>query len=109
MKKDRNTFFNEAGFQTSSFGSTPNMPLMQPNYTMNGGFGQQSSSSFYSGPMNQGMAGMNAGNDYMSEIESRLSKIERQINRLDARINKLESKGIVTTENYDNTTNMYML
>ena len=35
--------------------------------------------------------------------------IERQINRLDARIRKLESKGLVTTENFDNTTNMYML
>ena len=80
MKKDRNAFFNEANFSQSSFMGTPNMP------NMNG-----------------------MGNDYMSDMESRLAKIERQINRLDARVSKLESKGFVTTENFDNTTNMYML
>lgn len=109
MKKDRNTFFNESGFQQTSYNTTmPNygMPI---GYPMNSGYGQQSSQSFYSGPMmNTGMM-PNSNNDYVSDIESRLAKIERQINRLDARISKLESKGVLTTENYDNTTNMYML
>lgn len=115
MKKDRNAFFNEANFSQSSFMGTPNMPNMNMNgnFPMNGATygGSQASQSFYSGPApmnyNQNMNGM--GNDYMSDMESRLAKIERQINRLDARVSKLESKGFVTTENFDNTTNMYML
>lgn len=104
MKKDRNTFFSEAGFNQTNF-----VPNFNSNFPMGGNLNQaQASQSFYSGPapmMNQN----NYGNDYMSEIESRLSKIERQINRIDARINRLESKGLMTTENYDSTTNMYML
>ena len=105
MKKDRNTFFNESGFQQSSFNSTmPNMGM--PGYPQNTGFGTSASQSFYAGGMPNPLP---AQNDYMSDLESRLSKIERQINRLDARISKLESKGVLTTENYDNTTNMYML
>ncbi len=103
MKKDRNAFFSEAGFNQANF--IPNFNQMP----MGGNLSQaQASQSFYSGPapmMNQS----GYGNDYMSEIESRLSKIERQINRMDARINRLESKGLVSTENYDSTTNMYML
>ncbi len=109
MKKDRNTFFNEANFSQSSYMGTPNLPM---NNNFQGGmpaYGQQASQSFYSGPVpmmpnNGGMPG-----DNMSDIESRMAKIERQINRLDARISKLENKGLMTTENYDNTTNMYML
>lgn len=110
MKKDRNTFFNESGFQ-QTYGSTMPNYGMPNNYTMNGGFGQQSTQSFYAGPMNPGMMQQQTttGNDYISDIESRMAKIERQINRLDARISKLESKGVLTTENFDNTTNMYML
>lgn len=109
MKKDRNSFFNEASFQQSYGSAMPNMGM-----PMNNGFGSQASQSFYTGPMPGGampnMNQMNQGaNDYMSDLESRLAKIERQINRLDARISKLESKGVVTTENFDNTTNMYML
>ncbi len=107
MKKDRNTFFNEANFSQSSYSQAPNFG----NYggmPMNGMYGQsQASQSFYSGPgpmpNNQVM-----GNDYMSDIESRMAKIERQINRMDARISKLESMG-VGPDAIDNTTNMYML
>lgn len=110
MKKDRQSFFNESNFQQSSYGTAmPNFG-MQSGMPMNTGYGQQSSQSFYSGPMpNTMMTNQTMSNDYMSDIESRLAKIERQINRLDARISKLESKGVLTTENYDNTTNMYML
>ncbi len=106
MKKDRNSFFNESSFQ-QSYGNMPNFG-MPGNYPMNSGYGSQASQSFYTGPMtNTGV--MPTNNDYMSDMESRLAKIERQINRLDARISKLESKGVLTTENFDNTTNMYML
>lgn len=108
MKKDRQSFFNESTFQQSGYNAMPNygMPM---NYPMNNGYGQQSSQSFYAGPMQTGMMSNNMGTDFMNDIESRLAKIERQINRLDARISKLESKGVLTTENFENTTNMYML
>lgn len=113
MKKDRNAFFNEANFSQSSFMGTPNMQNMNGNFpmNMNGATygGSQASQSFYSGPMPMNYNQNMGGSDYMSDMESRLAKIERQINRLDARVSKLESKGFVTTENFDNTTNMYML
>lgn len=109
MKKDRNTFFNESGFQQTSYNTTmPNFG-MPNNYPMNG-YGSQASQSFYAGPVPiNTMMPAQTSNDYMSDIESRLAKIERQINRLDARISKLESKGVLTTENFDSSTNMYML
>lgn len=105
MKKDRNAFFSEAGFNQTNF--VPNFNQMP----MGGNLSQaQASQSFYSGPAPIMNNNPNVyGNDYMSEIESRLSKLERQINRIDARLNKIESKGLMTTENYDSTTNMYML
>ncbi len=110
MKKDRNAFFNEANFSQSSYMGAPNMPVTNG---FNGGMptygGSQASQSFYSGPVPMNYNNQNMGGDYMSDLESRLAKMERQINRLDARVSKLESKGIVTTDNYDNTTNMYML
>lgn len=104
MKKDRNAFFSEAGFNQTNY--IPNFNQMP----MGGNLSQaQASQSFYSGPAPMLNTNPNYGNDYMSEIESRLAKIERQINRMDARLNKLETKGFTTTENYDSTTNMYML
>ena len=109
MKKDRNTFFNEANFSQASY-MAPNMPNQmmggypQPTYS-----GAQASQSFYQGPVPMMNTNPSMGNDYMSDMESRLAKIERQINRMDARISKLEAKGTLTTENFDNTTNMYML
>ena len=112
MKKDRNTFFNEANFSQSSYMGMPNVPnnMMGGNYGMGASYGgSQASQSFYSGPVPMNNMNMVGGTDYMSDFESRMAKIERQLNRMDARISKLESKGLVTTENYDNTTNMYML
>lgn len=110
MKKDRNAFFNEANFSQSSYMGNPNMPMNQGFQNPMPAYGSQASQSFYSGPVPMNYnTNQNMGGDYMSDLESRLAKIERQINRLDARVSKLESKGLVTTENYDNTTNMYML
>ncbi len=110
MKKDRNAFFNEANFSQSSYMGTPNMPNMNGNFgnTMPT-YGSQASQSFYSGPVPMNYNPQSMGTDYTSDLESRLAKIERQINRMDARISRLESKGVTTTENFDNTTNMYML
>ena len=71
MKKDRNAFFNEANFQSSSFMGAPNMPNMNyPNYS-----GAQASQSFYSGPVpmnyNPNM-NQNMNNDYLNDFESRI-------------------------------------
>lgn len=104
MKKDRNSFFNEASY--SYGGYIPNN-MMQPN--MMPVQSSQYNQSFYSGP---GYPATNMQSnpsiDY-SDIESRLSKIERQLNRLDSRITKLETTSNVTTESFENTTNMYMV
>lgn len=112
MKKDRNTFFNEANFSQASYMGTPNIqPGMMPqNFGGSPTYsGSQASQSFYSGPVPMMQNSNMMPSDNMSDMESRMAKIERQINRLDARISKLENKGLMTTENYDNTTNMYML
>lgn len=109
MKKDRNAFFNEANFSQSSYMGTPNMPMNQGLQGPIPAYGSQASQSFYSGPVPMNYNPQNMGGDYTSDLESRLAKIERQINRMDARISRLETKGITTTENFDNTTNMYML
>lgn len=99
MKKDRNSFFNEASYSYGSY--TPNnmygMPIQQ------GSFNQ----SFYSGPtMNQNSQ---LDNYDTSNIESKISKLERQINRIDARLTKLESTTPITNNTYDDSNNMYML
>ena len=112
MKKDRNAFFQEAGYFNQTNFPNPNMNMAS------GPFTTQAQSSFYAGtqiPMNYNTPnGINANpqvnlsND-LNEIESRLSKIERQINRLDTRITKLESTNFYPTEEIDTTTNMYMV
>lgn len=105
MKKDRNSFFQEASYYNQT-----NIPNQNPQFMT------QANSSFYAGsiPMNYTTPnGINANmgmiNYDVSEIESRLAKIERQINRLDARINKLEATTFYPTEEIDTTTNMYMV
>lgn len=104
MKKDRNSFFNEASY--SYGGYIPNN-MMQPNMmpVQSGQYNQ----SFYSGPGYAGTSMQNTPNTDYSDIESRLSKIERQLNRLDSRITKLETTSSVTSESFENTTNMYMV
>lgn len=104
MKKDRNSFFNESSYSYGGYIPNNNMmPMQNPNMipTQTGSFNQ----SFYSGPG----YGTNQGMYDNSDIESRLSKIERQLNRIDSRLTKLENTTNVTTENFENTTNMYMV
>ena len=104
MKKDRNSFFSEASYMNTNI----------PN-NMNGPFSAAyANQGFYQGPMNIPLNyntnnnGMPQVSDY-SDIEARLSKLERLINRLDARLNKLETNSFYTTEDIDNTTNVYMV
>lgn len=112
MKKDRNSFFQEANFFQSQQMPMP-QAVNQPFTTTasaNQSFYQSTPNMMpinYNTP-NMGMPQNYNQNDY-SDIESRLSKIERQLNRMDARISKLESGTFYTTEEIDNSTNMYMV
>lgn len=113
MKKDRNAFFQEAGYYNQANIPTPNMNVANAPFVTN------AQSSFYAGPpvapMNYNTpSGINANlpnttNYDFSDIESRISKLERQVNRLDARVTKLESMNLYPTEEIDTTTNMYMV
>ncbi len=108
MKKDRNTFFQESSYLNQQ-GFNPNMAMPSPNFTTS-----YANQGFYTGAMPNPNLNYNPNipqnttPDY-SDIESRLSKLERQINRLDLRLNKLESNGFYSTEDLDNTTNVYMV
>ena len=113
MKKDRNTFFSEAGMSTQSYFPNPNMNMMSANAPFQSA---QASQSFYAGPnpMQQQMPIYNTGQNYdypsYNEIESRLAKIERQINRLESRVSKLESTTLYSTNDYNSGNDtMYMV
>ncbi len=111
MKKDRNMFFNESsyinqvGFPNQNFNQM-NIPNVTSSYSNNG---------FYAGPLNNVPLNYttptpgNPNNIDYNDIESRLSKMERQLNRLDIRLNKLETNSLYTTDDIDNTTNVYMV
>lgn len=104
MKKNRNTFFQEA--QMSSFNYYPNpnqMNLMSTNMPTQA---SQSSQSFYAGPAPMYQQTQNTG---YSDIEARIAKLERQVSRLETRLNKLESQGSTYIDEYDTSTNMYMV
>ena len=97
MKKNRNSFFAESNAIFQDYNPMiANTPYQ--NATSNG--------SYYPGPIVPNI--MN--NPSYNEISERLAKIERQINRLDYRINKLESGTVVSTDDYESTTNnMYII
>lgn len=115
MKKDRNTFFGESGFMNQAIYppagfNVANQPFQTASYGTQGFYAgtpitpQQTNYNTQSIPSGNYMN----TNDY-NDIESRLSKVERQINRLDARINKLENNSFYTTDDGDNTNNIYMV
>ena len=104
MKKDRSTFFQEA--QMSSFNYYPNpnqMNLMSANMPTQA---SQSSQSFYAGPAPMYQQTPNSS---YNDIESRIAKLERQVSRLETRLNKLESQSPTYIDEYDTSTNMYMV
>lgn len=109
MKKDRNTFFSEAGMSTQNYFPNPNMNIASANAPYQAA---QASQSFYAGPGPAMPMYNNQNYDYnqLNEIENRIAKIERQINRLDSRISKLESQTFYSNDNYDSTNGgMYMV
>lgn len=91
MRKERNSFFHESGFnQGYSYNNMmPQIPQME------------ASSSFY----------MNQESGMYTDASTRLARLERQVNRLDARVNKLESNLslVKQTDEIDNNSNMYMI
>lgn len=89
MRKERNNFFQESGYNQGYFFNNMNQPMPS----------MEASSSFY---MNQNMN----NNDF----NSRLSRLERQVNRLESRINKLENNTIINhSDEVDSNSNMYMI
>ena len=98
MKKDRNSFFQEYGFNSynNNYQQMPNMgaPMNMPMNTQ-----MQANSSFYAGPI--------AGTS--EELDARISKLERQVSRLETRISNLEKGTTTTPSDYNYSNNMYML
>ena len=99
MKKDRNTFFSEYGFnQTTNMMPTPNMiPNMMPNQTFS------ANSSLYSGPS------LNMNQNMYADIDSRLAKIERELNRLETRVSRLEGDGKSNIDDINYSNSLYMV
>ena len=116
MKKDRNTFFAESSYMNQANIPNPNLAVGNNPYGMTNF--AAANQAFYAGPGNN-IPNMpvnytttpiqNTNTIDYSDLESRLSKIERQLNRIDARLNKLENTNIYTTEDIDNTNNIYMV
>lgn len=107
MKKDRNSFFSEYGYNQVNTGfPNMNMGMPYPNQAV------ASNSSFYAGPLvNNNEQSMQGNNNMYSDIDSRLSKIERRLNRLESRVNNLEGDGSINYDNNNssNNSNMYMV
>lgn len=103
MKKDRNTFFSEYGFNGASGGMNPNM--MMPGGNM--------PNVNYPGGMPGGMPGGVPGqmpNPMPTDVEARIAKLERSLNRLETRVSKLEGETVQAYDsdyNYNNS--MYMV
>lgn len=96
MRKERNNFFQESGYNQGYYYNNNMMPQMPQ---------MEASSSFY---MNQNM---NPGSGMYADYQTRLSRLERQVNRLETRVTKLESSipTVTKPEEIENTTNMYMI
>ena len=101
MKKNRNTFFQEAQMSSYNYYPNQNMNLMGQGLPTQA---SQSSQTFYAGPTPMIP---NQNNQY-SDTEARLARLERQMNRLESRISKLEGS-TYSPDEYDSSTNMYMV
>lgn len=104
MKKDRNSFFSEYGFNSMNpnMGAGVNPNMMVPNQ------GVAANNSFYAGPM---PPNSNLNPNMYTDIDSRISKLERQINRLETRVSRLEGNQTApsTETDYNYANNMYMV
>ena len=58
---------------------------------------------------NMGAIPMYPQGQIFEEFEQRLAKIERQLNRLDHRISNLEKNKSITTDDFDDDDNLYMI
>lgn len=101
MKKDRNSFFSEYGYNQSS-GFIPNQNMnMLPNQTV------AANSNFYIGPTPN--YGNNVSTNMYSDIDARMAKIERELNRLETRVSRLEGDNKSTIDDINISSNMYMV
>lgn len=101
MKKDRNTFFSEYGFNqsTNMFPNQNMIPNMMPNQTF------AANSSMYSGPT----PNINMNQNMYSDIDSRLAKIERELNRLETRVSRLEGENKSNIDDINYSNSLYMV
>ncbi len=104
MKKDRNSFFSEYGYNQST-GYIPNMNNqnmnMLPNQTI------AANSNFYVGPTPN--YSNNSNVNMYSDIDARMAKIERELNRLETRVSRLEGDSKNTIDELNLGSNMYMV
>ena len=117
MKKDRNTFFSEYGFNGNN--GQPNMNAVNPqsNMMMPGGDPRflQNLPGF-GGNQSHGTHphhGHDAGHQMPmpTDIDARIAKLERAMNRLETRVSKLEGDGHISHSDHDSHFNnsMYMV
>jgi hypothetical protein len=96
MRKERNNFFQESGYNQGYYYNNNNMIPQMPQ--------MEASSSFY---MNQNM---NQNPSMYNDYQTRLARLERQVNRLESRINKLENNEVIKpNDDIEINSNMYMI
>ena len=98
MRKERNSFFNEAAYNY--------MNMNQYNPPVNNFPSMEATSSFY---MNQNYSNNPSS---FNDFQTRLARIERQVNKLEARVNKLENSpvnNISESTDINSNSNMYMI
>lgn len=111
MKKERNSFFSEYGFNGYNTNQQAMMPTQNymPNQNMipNQNMVNTASSSFYAASYPNTNTNMNSN---YNDLDARISKLERQVNRLENRINELEgNKDLNSKTDYNYSNNMYMV
>ena len=93
MRKERNNFFQESGYNQGYFYNNQMMPMPQ----------MEASSSFY----------MNQGSQDIYDYQVRISRLERQVNRLESRVSKIENNNnfssSIDEETKDINNNLYIL
>ena len=92
MKKDRNAFFSEYGFNNMNQHQHPNM--MMPGGNMHNPGAMHNVSGMHGTPDQHHHGGNGPHHTPMpTDVDSRIAKLERAINRLETRVSKLEGDG----------------